>query len=39
MRYYVIDVKGTVHADTDSREKTESTLKFQVLHRQILSIL
>lgn len=26
MRYYVIDVKGTVHADTDSREKAEALL-------------
>ena len=26
MRYYIIDVKGTVHADTDSREKAEALL-------------
>lgn len=26
MRYYIIDVKGTVHADADSREKAEALL-------------
>ncbi len=26
MRYYISDVKGTVHADTDSREKAEALL-------------